>query len=715
MKKNLAIVLFVFSTVFYSQEEQPKIGLVLSGGGAKGFAHIGVLKEIDAAGLQIDYIGGTSMGAVIGGLYAVGYSGKQIEQIILETDFLSLLQDKLPRSSVPFFEKEYGEKTVITLPVQKGIIGLPKAISKGQNVLSLLLELLDPIENSTDFSKLQIPFFCIGTNVEKGIPVLLEKGSLAKALRASASFPSLLNPIEIDNQLLIDGGVANNFPADIMKKKGMDIIIGVNVEGKLLEKHKLISLISVLNQIISYQTYEKSEKNKEHIDIYLHPEVFDYNAVSFGKSREILNKGNEAALKVRDIFKELAAKQKYKKKKEPIVFAKNKKYKISKINLTGDKNYTGAYLLGKLNIIAGDSISRKEITKKIHLLSATKNFDLIAYTLKPKADDNNAVLSFDITESKRSANLKLGVHYDVLYKSSVLATYNQKHLFTKNDLFSLDMILGDNLRYNLNYFVDNGFSISYGFRSRYNNFTSNSNYLDLPNYSDITNQVFFQTAFNRKFAFGFGLEHKWIERFSETVSEKNNYLNIFGSLKLDTYDKKYFVTKGGFADFNFKWYTASSGFDNDFKIFSQIRGKTGFATTFGNRFTIQNTNEAGFNLGNITSDVFDFYLGGYNQNYINTFISFYGYDLAELSGNTFLKTTLNFRYAFANKHYVSLIANYGRLDNNIFKDIEIFKDIKSGYALGYSYDTFIGPIEIKHSWSPNNKQNYWLFNLGFWF
>ncbi|MFT5671919.1 MAG: NTE family protein, partial [Polaribacter sp.] len=140
------LILFLWSSVVFSQQQQPKVGLVLSGGGAKGFAHIGVLKAIDKAGVQIDYVGGTSMGAIIGGLYAAGYSANQIEEIILKTDFITLLRDKLPRNAETFFEKEHGEKTVISLPVQKGKIGLPKAISKGQNVLNLLLELFDSVD-----------------------------------------------------------------------------------------------------------------------------------------------------------------------------------------------------------------------------------------------------------------------------------------------------------------------------------------------------------------------------------------------------------------------------------------------------------------------------------------------------------------------------------------------------------------------------------------
>lgn len=309
MRLNFFFFFFLISFLLFSQQQQPKVGLVLSGGGAKGFAHIGVLKAIEKAGVQIDYIGGTSMGAIIGGLYAVGYSATQIEEIILKTDFVALLRDKLPRNSETFFEKESGEKTVISLPVKKGKISLPRAISKGQNVLNLLLELFDTVDEQQDFTKLNIPFFCIATDVEKGSSVLLEEGSLPMALRASASFPSLLNPIEVHGKLLVDGGIANNFPVSIMASKGMDIIIGIDVEGKLFQKEKINSAVALLNQIMSYQMYRKSDEEIKKLDVYIHPEIFKYTVVDFGKKVEILAKGTLEAENFVKVFEEIAAKQ----------------------------------------------------------------------------------------------------------------------------------------------------------------------------------------------------------------------------------------------------------------------------------------------------------------------------------------------------------------------------------------------------------------------
>ncbi|MFT5761441.1 MAG: NTE family protein, partial [Polaribacter sp.] len=200
--RKLFFIFLMTSIVVFSQKKQPKVGLVLSGGGAKGFAHVGVLKEIEKAGIRIDYIGGTSMGAIVGGLYAAGYSASQIEKIVVNTDFFTLLQDKNPRKSKPFFEKEHGEKHSLVLPINKGRIGLPQGVSRGQNVLSFLTQLLAPVDSISDFSKLSIPFFCLATDVETGNQVKLTSGSLPLALRASGSFPTLLDPIEVDNKLL---------------------------------------------------------------------------------------------------------------------------------------------------------------------------------------------------------------------------------------------------------------------------------------------------------------------------------------------------------------------------------------------------------------------------------------------------------------------------------------------------------------------------------
>lgn len=732
MKKLL--FLLIIPTVLMAQQ-QPKIGLVLSGGGAKGFAHVGVLKELEKAGVQIDYIGGTSMGAIVGGLYAAGYSADQIEKIIEEADFMSLLQDEVSRKVKPFFMKQHGEKYAITLPVKKGKVGLPLGLSKGQNVLNFLTELLAPVDEITDFTKLPTPFYCIATDIETGGEVILESGSLPLALRASGAFPSLLNPVDIDGKLLVDGGVVNNFPVDVMRTKKVDLIIGVNVQGQLLKRDELSSVASLLLQIINFQMYKKSDEQVNLLDISLKPDILEYSVISFDKKKDILEEGIRVAKPYKVVFDSIAKLQNTKKIR-PQLTLKPKKFLVDRIIIKGNKNYTDNYVLGKLQLEEGDSVSYKDISKKISSLTATNNFDRIDYHFNTSFTGKR--LEIKVKEDEIQSYLRFGIHYDLLYKSAVLIGYNHKKLFMLNDELNFDVGIGDRIRYEFNYFIDNGLIPSYGFSSRYNSFKGpflfDENSINKINirYLDFSNTLFIQTTVDKKFAFGIGVENKKIKVTSdtfltngeETIFDDSNYINAFTFLKLDTYDKKTYPTNGYFASIGFKWFMWSDRNENLHRFipnsdlynqFSQVSGALGFAKTFYDRLTFQYTSEAGYTLGNLSSEIFDFRLGGYNQNYINNFVSFYGYDTGTLNNQSFLKSEFNFRYRVYNNQYATFIANYARVESDVFKKGQLFSNTKSGYAVGYGIDTFIGPIEFKYTWSPDHKENYWLFNLGFWF
>ncbi|MDP5078263.1 MAG: patatin-like phospholipase family protein, partial [Nonlabens sp.] len=196
MKKNnrlllLLVVSFLMTLACSAQQIEStntkKIGVVLSGGGAKGLAHIGALKVIDSLGIKVDYIAGTSMGAIIGSLYASGYSGKQLDSIFKVTDFDQLISDDLPRSSKSYFERQASERYAVTLPFKDFKISLPNSLSKGQNVYNFLSRLLSHVRDVEDFEKLPIPFFCMATNIETGEEVLLNSGNLPKAVNASGA------------------------------------------------------------------------------------------------------------------------------------------------------------------------------------------------------------------------------------------------------------------------------------------------------------------------------------------------------------------------------------------------------------------------------------------------------------------------------------------------------------------------------------------------
>ena len=228
MKKHLLFLsLFMVIQVSFGQEQsRPKIGLVLSGGGAKGLAHIGVLKVIDSLGIKVDYISGTSMGAVVGGLYASGYSAHQLDSIFSAIDVDALLQDYTPRESKSFYEKRNDEIYALTLPFNNFKLGLPSGLSKGLYNFNLISRLTKHVSHIRDFDELPIPFLCIATDLETGEQNSLDSGILAQAIIASGAIPSLYNPVEINGKTLIDGGVVNNYPVEELKNRGIDFIIG---------------------------------------------------------------------------------------------------------------------------------------------------------------------------------------------------------------------------------------------------------------------------------------------------------------------------------------------------------------------------------------------------------------------------------------------------------------------------------------------------------
>ena len=736
MKKLIFFILLIFSFSLFSQnkpkKEDIKVGLVLSGGGAKGFAHVAAIKVLEEAGIRIDYIGGTSMGAIVGGLYAAGYNAKQLDSILHAINYQKIFSGELPRKAKPFYEKENGEKYVLILPIKRGKVGIPVALSSGQNLLNLLTKLTQNVNKINDFNKLPIPFLCIATNLENGKEEILRKGFLPIAIRASGSFPTLLSPVEMNGKLLTDGGIVNNFPAKEVKNMGADVLIGVDTQSGLHKKDNLDSAIKILNQIVGFQINKNEKGEYKYVDVLIKPNVKAFNVVSFDKMDEIMKEGDSAA---RGKMQQLKAIAKLQIKKPRPLLKNNFKqnFVIKKIDVTGNKNYTRAYMLGKLNLKRQDSINYEKLESCINNITATGNFESIQYNLLDESDGE--IVQFKVKESEISNYLKFGIHYDDLYKTGVLLNFTSKHVLSKNDVLSTDFILGDNLRYNLNYFIDNGFYWSVGVRSRYNSFNADVNF-KLANvnkiyikYEDFTNQLYVQTVFNRKFAIEMGIEQKKIKVYTETIStadsipnyasryyfDKSDYFNAIASIKIDTYDKKYFPKKGFYLNTDFKWFLSSTNYNKNFKTFSQIKGKIGLAYTFFNKLTAHFISEVGITIGENRNRVLDFNIGGYGENFINKFAPFYGYDFAELSANSYLRSAFTFRYEFLPKNYLMTTANYARVEKNVFNQGKIFENTKTGYMIGYGLDTFFGPVEINYAWSPENKSNFWYFNVGYWF
>jgi len=730
----LPLTFYLLPISSFSQDtlQKPKIGLVLSGGGAKGLAHIGVLKVIEEAGIKIDYIGGTSMGAIVGGLYASGYTARQLDSIFKSSDYDAIIQDFISRRSKNFYEKGNDERYAVMLPFSHFKLGVPVALSKGLYNYNMITRLTNHVYTIRDFNKLPIPFFCIATDIETGEEVLLNKGFLAQAVLASGAFPTLYSPIEIDGKYLIDGGVVNNYPIEDLKKMGADIIIGVDVQDDLKDREQLQDASRILVQISNLQMIQRMNKNREMTDIYIKPEVSDFSVISFDQSDKIIKKGEEAGFSVYEKLKALGTNSK--KLPSVVMVQETDSLYISSINTEKLENYTRSYLIGKLRFKPNTKISYADLKQGIENLNATQNFNSISYTIDQSEEGNK--INISLNENKQKTFLKFGIHYDQLYKSGVLINYTHKKLLLKNDVFSADVVLGDNIRYYLDYYIDNGFYLSYGFKSRFNQFNRNiksdfSRGLLLDelginsfnvDFSDFTHQFYVQTVFVQKFLAIGGVEFKSLRIESETLQnttpllEKSNYFSVFGNMKYDSFDNKFFPKRGWYFSGDIQSFLYSSDYTNQFNKFSIVKADGAIAKTFYEDFTLRIQTEGGFAVGESSVPFFNFVLGGYGFHRINNFRHFYGYDFLSLEGNSYVKSAFTLNYNIYKKNHLDFTANFANLGTNIFEtDVWYKKPRYSGYAFGYGLETIFGPIELKHSWSPETKNHYTWVSLGFWF
>jgi len=715
-----------------------KVGVVLSGGGAKGLAHVGVLKVLEEAGVRVDYISGTSMGAIVGGLYASGYSAKQLDSLFRVIDFSAVIQDDLPRKAKTFYEKEASEKFAISLPFDNFKLSLPQSISKGQNTYNLLTRLLEHVSDTEDFAQLPIPFFCIATDIEKAEQVILDTGFLPEAISASGALPTLFKPVTLGDRILIDGGVVNNYPIDELRTKGLDIIIGVDVQDGLRKRDQLNTAPEIFLQINNYRTIKEMEGKRDSTDVYIRPDVKGFTVVDFDQKNTIIDRGEAAARKQLDALKEIAIRQGTLSRKRILPKLKDS-ITIDAIVLRGNKEYTRSYILGKLQLVPPVTVDYERFSNGINNLSATENFDRIGYRLKKIPE--GTLVQFDIEESKSKQAIGLGIHYDDLYRSAALINYTRKRVLFDNDIASFDVILGDNIRYAFNYYVDKGYYWSVGLRSTYNTFEKGVSArlvetvgnVDLTGinrvtlaYQDITNQIYLQTLFAKQFSLDLGVQHKFLDVETETINdgddiagfvfEKSHLFGAYGQLKFDSLDHKYFPTSGFYFDGDFDLTLFSSDFNGNFTGFSIANAYFLYAESISDRFTLLTEISGGFKLGGEDVRSLDFFLGGYGNKKINNLVPFYGYDFISIAGDGYVKAGFSLDYEFIKKNHFNVAVNIANAGYNLFSSEEwLTRPDFTGYALGYGIDTFLGPLEFKYTYSPEVKTGEWFIALGFRF
>ncbi len=457
-KWQFRITLFIFCFVIFQQhtlaneqlkavQARPKVGLCLSGGGAKGLAYVGLLKLIDSLDIKIDYITGTSMGSIVGGLYAIGYKGHELEQIALKTPWNYYLSNSISLKDISIEEKDEYGRYMLELNSNGWTPDLPIGVINGQNILAFLNDLTFRVHHISNFRDFPIPFQCVAVDIVTGKPVVLDKGSLALAMRTSMSIPTAFSPIDTGNMLLVDGGLFKNFPVEYVEKMGAQYIIGANTSGTLLKKREIKTLVDMLDQTTSFSIAADYEKQKNRCDM-----LIDYNealkaagigTLDFGKSKEILAIGEKVARQFLPQLIVLAEQQREYKIKSTDTTQLNKSDTLclQDIQLTLDKSTLEGITKNKIRFKDYNNISKSEIHQTINTIYGTRYFDRVYYYVENKNDEHRLIIK---TEKTKKLAYKLGLHYDTEMSAGIIINMTARNVIQDASRLLLSLDISDN-------------------------------------------------------------------------------------------------------------------------------------------------------------------------------------------------------------------------------------------------------------------------------
>lgn len=737
MKPTLIVVLlwiFFLPLAARSQtdstlKKRPRVGLVLSGGGAKGFAYIGLLKALQEARLQVDYIGGTSIGSIMGGLYALGYSPDEIEEMIRDQNWEALLADRIDRKYVAFEEKEYTEKSIISIPFQTRKFTLSASLYKGQEIDLLLNRFFSPAYNVEDFDKLYTPFLCMGTDLITGESVEIRSGNLARAIRASMSIPGYFPPVEYEGRLLVDGGVVNNFPVKNVRNMGAELIIGGDVQpGLKQDPQELNSITIILEQMITFGREEANKEAYQLTDLYI-PLDNPYSIMDFQKYDSLI------------IFGERVAKQYYPKIKHladslnAIEYKPMKTYDtqpldsvvIRDIYFQGFKRVPLVYFMTKWKEMVGSKVSITEIEEAIRLMYGSRFFEHVYYEFQSDGDRMN--LTINVVEAK-PGEVSAAIHYDNNYQGSILLNASLRNVLGKRSKLFADLVLGPNPRFRAMYMIDNGRRIGFGSQLDFYSFkfdqfdqSTKINQVDLTNFKT---SVFAHSILNNIYRFRAGLDYEYF-RYKEEIptdssalhDQYSSYGTLFTSFNADTRDNSRFPAEGFLSEIRVEYVMpidnkfVSRLFDNSFVAWFRYEHNI----SIRQRWVFRPGLFAGATLpSNVNAPLqHTFAFGGLNpSNYISSFVPFTGVKFFQRIGHYALIGKAHLQFNFARKMYATALLDVG--SNSVYiEDLFTSGEWITGYGLSFGYDSFIGPVQLTLMGSNINKGPLLFLNLGYWF
>jgi len=711
------VIIFLSSLDVFAQKPL-KIGLTLSGGGAKGIAHIGVLKVLEEAGIPIDYITGTSMGSIVGGLYAIGYTPDSIEYITKSVNWDDLISDKIERKNLSIEEKYYYEKYVLSMPIKKRKIYLPDGMHRGQNISMLLNNLTRHVHNVKDFSQFYIPYACVVADIENGEAVTLRNGALSEAMRASMAIPTIFTPVELDGHLYVDGGLLNNFPVIEAKEMGADIMIGVDVQSPYLRKEEITSPVQVMSQASKILRAEANQASSALCNIIIKPNVTSFSVMEFDAHYQILQEGIKAARaalpQIIALLDSLGIPHNGKTKPRPDLSLATTK--IDLIEIAGLKSYSSQQMINKLHLNTDSTIHYKQIEEAINRIYGSQNFDIVTYKIENL--DNRQVLKINVKE-KNVRDLKVGIHYDLYLKTGLLLNYTSNNLIMNGLKLRINAVVSENPRGDIKLMFKNNSIISPEIKvwgghyqlEYYRNNEAFSGY-DINIYGSgfyINSNIYN----NLRLSTGVEYTHNTFQSASVLMKFTDSYQNLFNSIfkvEFDSRNSEIYPNSGFFSKTEAR--LINDGIHSP--AFS-LMGKYEWAFPLFSRLSFQPK----FNFGVMWEELsplwYYYRIGGYHGWESETFVRFVGYHFNEYTTSGFGIAAADLQYEFLTNHFIIGRFNILKTNDNPEDLINFDHYIPNyGFGLTYSLKSLIGPIELT---TMVNEKNQWhvLFNLGYWF
>ena len=711
-----------------------KVGVVLSGGGAKGMAHIGVLKVLERAGIPVDVITGTSMGSIIGGLYAIGYNANSLDSVVRKQDWSYVITDKedLRNQSLNDRSKQYTYVFSTGLSFSKKNKSSEGGIIKGKNLAELFGQLCTGYTDSLDFSKdLKIPFACVATNIIDNSEVDFHSGRLPQAMRASMAIPAAFAPVRLGDMVLVDGGLKNNYPADIARAMGADIIIGVTVQGEAKKAEDIKGTLGILSQIVDVNCKNKVEENLAITDLHLQVNTSGYNTASFSSVAidTLVRRGEEEAMQHWDELMALKQKIGIGDDFRPTI------HHPLRPKVMTDRQYVKSFIFE--NMTPQDE---RFLRQKFHLnrtdsidanlqqqLTTSMRVDLFFKTAECRLLPDDDGVHVALTAGNRKvAQAHVGLRFDTEEYAAVLLGLEVPLKAAVPTNTELTVRLGKRImaRGELTIHPRSFIRPSLSFTYRRNDIDF---YVDGDrDYSVLYNQ--FQAEAvpisneYRNFSFQMGLRWDFMHYSSKLASETStnvtlnnkHYISYRARINYNSEDNWYFPTRGARVKAEYAYLT-----DNLVKLdgmvgLSDISASWRKSFTFGKRFTLQPMAYGRLLLGKSVPFIFANTIGGnWFGHYIEQQMPFAGIGNVEFVADQFVAVQLQGQLRIATNNYVLLRVAVAQQAEKLK---ELF-DHKTLYGIqgAYYYKTMFGPLGATFGYSNRTKKPYFFLDLGYEF